>query len=149
MRHFGQAVHQEAVRLVLTGKDSIRHLYRIAERCRLRHVGVRAQYVRLPTGHDAFHRFRSGDGGGTRENLNSDILARFEALLDAYFHSGKPATEGLPTAKPRSRPDVRRFLVSDIRETATARPSDGYRMSVRQVSHAGAATVDGGDCHEA
>ena len=32
----------------------------------------------------------------TRENLNSDIFARFETLLDEYFHSGKLATEGLP-----------------------------------------------------
>ncbi len=35
----------------------------------------------------------------TRENLNSDILARFETLLDDYFHSGKPVTEGLPTVR--------------------------------------------------
>lgn len=35
----------------------------------------------------------------SRENLNSDILARFEALLDDYFRSGKPATEGLPTVQ--------------------------------------------------
>lgn len=35
----------------------------------------------------------------TRENLNSDILARFESLLDEYFHSDRPATEGLPTVQ--------------------------------------------------
>ncbi|MDO4165638.1 MAG: helix-turn-helix domain-containing protein [Bacteroides sp.] len=32
----------------------------------------------------------------TRETLNSDLLARFEALLDDYFHLGKPREEGLP-----------------------------------------------------
>ena len=35
----------------------------------------------------------------TRENPNSDILARFETLLDDYSRSGKPATEGLPTVQ--------------------------------------------------
>ena len=35
----------------------------------------------------------------TRENLNSDILARFETLLYDYFHSERPATEGLPTVQ--------------------------------------------------
>ena len=35
----------------------------------------------------------------TRENLNSDILARFETLLDDYFRSGKPVTEGQPTVQ--------------------------------------------------
>lgn len=35
----------------------------------------------------------------TRENLNSDILARFETLLDDYFRSSKPTTEGLPTVQ--------------------------------------------------
>lgn len=35
----------------------------------------------------------------TREKMNNDIIARFEALLDDYFRSGKPATEGLPTVQ--------------------------------------------------
>lgn len=35
----------------------------------------------------------------SRENLNSDVLARFEALLDGYFRSGKPAAEGIPTVQ--------------------------------------------------
>ena len=35
----------------------------------------------------------------TREHLNSDILARFESLLDDYFYFGKPTTEGLPTVQ--------------------------------------------------
>lgn len=33
----------------------------------------------------------------TRENLNKDILARFEELLDTYFASDKPQTLGLPS----------------------------------------------------
>lgn len=33
----------------------------------------------------------------TRENLNKDILVRFENLLDAYFQSEKPQTLGLPS----------------------------------------------------
>lgn len=35
----------------------------------------------------------------TRENLNCDILTRFESLLDECFHSGKIATEGLPSVQ--------------------------------------------------
>ena len=35
----------------------------------------------------------------TRENLNSDILARFETLLYDYFHSDRLAAEGLPTVQ--------------------------------------------------
>ena len=35
----------------------------------------------------------------TRENLNCDILARFETLLEDYFNSGRPASEGLPTVQ--------------------------------------------------
>lgn len=35
----------------------------------------------------------------TRENLNCDILARFEILLEDYFNSGRPASEGLPTVQ--------------------------------------------------
>ena len=34
-----------------------------------------------------------------RENLSSDILARFETLLEDYFNSGKSASEGLPTVQ--------------------------------------------------
>jgi AraC-like DNA-binding protein len=33
----------------------------------------------------------------TRDHLHQDVLARFEGLLDAYFQSDKPQTEGLPT----------------------------------------------------
>ena len=35
----------------------------------------------------------------TRENLNSDILSRFETLLYDYFHSDRPAADGLPTVQ--------------------------------------------------
>lgn len=33
----------------------------------------------------------------TRENVDSDLLARFEALLDDYYNSRQPATAGIPT----------------------------------------------------
>lgn len=35
----------------------------------------------------------------TRENVNSDLLARFEALLDDYYKSRLPITEGIPTVQ--------------------------------------------------
>ncbi|MGI6218248.1 MAG: helix-turn-helix domain-containing protein [Bacteroidaceae bacterium] len=35
----------------------------------------------------------------TRSEVNKDILTRFESLLDAYFQSDKPRTEGLPSVK--------------------------------------------------
>ncbi len=35
----------------------------------------------------------------TRSQVNKDILARFEYLLDDYYESGKPLTMGLPTVK--------------------------------------------------
>ena len=35
----------------------------------------------------------------TRENLNSDILSRFETLLDDYFHSDRLTANGLPTVQ--------------------------------------------------
>lgn len=35
----------------------------------------------------------------TRSKVNKDILVKFEDLLDAYFQSDKPQTEGLPTVK--------------------------------------------------
>lgn len=35
----------------------------------------------------------------TRENQNSDLLARFEVLLNNYFNSRLPITEGLPTVQ--------------------------------------------------
>jgi len=35
----------------------------------------------------------------TRSNVNNDILIRFERLLDDYFSSERPQTEGLPSVK--------------------------------------------------
>lgn len=35
----------------------------------------------------------------TRENANHDLLARFEQLLDDYFNSERPATEGMPSVQ--------------------------------------------------
>ncbi len=35
----------------------------------------------------------------TREELNNDVLARFESLIDNYLQSGKGVTEGIPTVK--------------------------------------------------
>ncbi len=35
----------------------------------------------------------------TREELNNDVLTRFEGLLDDYLQSGKGATDGIPTVK--------------------------------------------------
>lgn len=33
----------------------------------------------------------------TRENVNTDILSKFESLLNEYFHSERPQEEGLPS----------------------------------------------------
>lgn len=35
----------------------------------------------------------------TRDNVNRDILTRFEKLLDDYFHSDRPMTIGLPNVQ--------------------------------------------------
>lgn len=35
----------------------------------------------------------------TRENMNSDLLARFESLLDDYYNSALPVTGGIPTVQ--------------------------------------------------
>lgn len=35
----------------------------------------------------------------TRENVNHDLLTRFESILDGYFESGKALQNGLPTVK--------------------------------------------------
>lgn len=35
----------------------------------------------------------------TRENANSDVMARFEQLLDSYFASSAPAEKGSPTVQ--------------------------------------------------
>lgn len=35
----------------------------------------------------------------TRESINSDMLVRFEMLLDDYLRSGKPQVDGLPTVQ--------------------------------------------------
>jgi len=35
----------------------------------------------------------------TRSNVNRDVLAKFERLLDDYFQSEKPQMQGLPTVK--------------------------------------------------
>ncbi|MDE7344824.1 MAG: helix-turn-helix transcriptional regulator, partial [Alistipes sp.] len=35
----------------------------------------------------------------TRSNVNNDLLMRFESLLDAYFASERPQSEGLPSVR--------------------------------------------------
>ena len=35
----------------------------------------------------------------TRETVNSDLLAKFESILDDYMHSPRLSAEGLPTVK--------------------------------------------------
>ncbi|MEQ9307408.1 MAG: helix-turn-helix domain-containing protein [Marinoscillum sp.] len=38
-----------------------------------------------------------GGNGGSREHVNSGILARFEELMNGYFNSEKPYSLGLPS----------------------------------------------------
>ena len=35
----------------------------------------------------------------TRENANNDLLARFELLLNNYYHSALPTSKGIPTVQ--------------------------------------------------
>ncbi len=78
----------------------------------------------------------------TREELNNDVLARFETLLDDYLQSGKGVTEGIPTVKHfADKICLSSNYFGDLVKSETGKTAQEY-IQLKMITHAKSALLD-------
>lgn len=78
----------------------------------------------------------------TREELNNDVLARFETLLDNYLQSGKGVTEGIPTVKHfADKICLSPNYFGDLVKSETGKTAQEF-IQLKMINHAKSALLD-------
>ncbi len=78
----------------------------------------------------------------TREELNNDVLARFETLLDEYLQSGKGATEGIPTVRHfADKTCLSPNYFGDLVKSETGKTAKEY-IQLKMINHAKSVLLD-------
>ncbi len=78
----------------------------------------------------------------TREELNNDVMIRFEKMLDNYLLSGKGLTEGVPSVKYfASQVCLSTNYFGDLVKSETGKSAQEY-IQVKMINHAKSALLD-------
>ncbi len=78
----------------------------------------------------------------TREELNNNVLARFEALLDNYLQSGKGASEGIPTVRYfADKICLSSNYFGDLVKSETGKTAQEY-IHLKMITHAKSSLLD-------
>ncbi len=78
----------------------------------------------------------------TREEINNDVLARFESLLDDYLQSGKGVTDGTPTVKYfADKICLSSNYFGDLVKSETGKTAQEH-IQLKMINHAKSALLD-------
>lgn len=78
----------------------------------------------------------------TREEMNNDVLARFETLIDDYLQSGKGVINGIPTVKYfADKICLSSNYFGDLVKSETGKTAQEY-IQLKMINHAKSALLD-------